>query len=327
MSLDKFIVKSIGFNNCDVSKSVHVAFCCTADYVRYAGVVIFSALNSSKRNFTFHIFSKDFFDSDKSKMQHMAKKYKCNIFLHFVNDEDLLEYNDPGEFSYASYYRLFIPEFLGQYTDKFIYTDVDVCFLKDIGLLYDIDLKDYCAGVVEIQGDGHKSESKRVGVSRYFASGGMLININKWIENKINDKIINELKQGINFKFPDMDILNIVLEEQVLFLDEKYQYQYSIAHSIDNVDNPQDVAIPYDVVIFHYTGSIKPWHILAKNFKVAMPFLEVKQKSLWNEVPLVNFRSYKEYHKAARLAKKQGSLKDMLYFYVKYSYEKIKKFI
>lgn len=327
MSLDKFIVKSIGFNNCDVSKSVHVAFCCTADYVRYAGVVIFSALNSSKRNFTFHIFSKDFFDSDKSKMQHMAKKYKCNIFLHFVNDEDLLEYNDPGEFSYASYYRLFIPEFLGQYTDKFIYTDVDVCFLKDIGLLYDIDLKDYCAGVVEIQGGGHKSESKRVGVSRYFCSGFMLINVEKWIQNEVKNKILSLLIKNKQFVYPDQDILNIVLCKNILFLEPKYQYQYSISHSIDNIKNSQDVAIPDDVVIFHYTGSIKPWHILAKNFKVAMPFLEAKQKSLWNEVPLVNFRSYKEYHKAARLARNQGDLRDMLHFYVKYSYEKIKKFI
>ena len=274
MNLENFVVKTTEFINCDIKESKHIAFTVTPNYVQYAGVVMTTAILNGSGSFSFHIFSDKFYENDIKNIQKTSEKFNCNIFLHYVNVEYFKFCNDPGEFSYASYYRLVVPEYLIKYTNKVFYTDVDVCFLRDISVLWEIDMANKCACVVKIQGERHKNEGKRIGVEKYFVSGGFLINTLNWHNNNITQKCFDlAIDKKKKFVYPDMDILNKVLENKVIFIDDKYQYQYSIAHSIDNEGLPTKVTIPEDTVIFHYTGSIKPWHKLAENFEVAKPFI------------------------------------------------------
>ena len=169
-----------------------------------------------------------------------------------------------------------------------------------------------------------KNEGKRIGVNKYFVSGGFLINIINWCNNNIAQKCFDlSIDKSKKFRYPDMDILNKVLENKVIFIDDKYQYQYSISHAIDNEVKPTKVTIPQDTVIIHYTGAVKPWHKLAETFKVAAPFIEAAKLSFWNKVDIVYPKSYKQYHKFARLAKKEGNFWDIVYWYYKYSKAKI----
>lgn len=323
--MQNFVLKSDEFINFDMSSTIHIAFCCTYSYVKYAGIVLNSVIKSSKRRCSFHIFAEDFLQDDILKLKKTAKNNECNILLHYVNDGLLKKFNNPGEFSYASYYRLFIPRFLSKYSDKVFYSDVDVCFLKDISCLWNIDMSDKCAFVVGIQGERHKNEGARIGVKNYFVSGGILINNKNWIDNSIEDKIINLLNSKEKYLFPDMDILNIVLDKKVIFIDGTYQYQYSISNSIDTIKyNPCFVNIPDDVKIIHYTGSIKPWHKIAKKFNVSIPFYLCLNGCEWNDIVLVEPKTYKEMHKLARLAKKEGEFLDVFYWYMKYILLKVK---
>lgn len=323
MDFKNFVTKTQEFINCDVEDSKHIAFTVTANYVQYAGVVMTTALLNGSGNFSFHIFSTEFYENDIKNIQKTAKEFACNIFLHYIDDLFIRQWNNPGNFSYATYYRLIIPEFLKRYTDRFFYSDVDVCVLKDISSIWEFDISNVCAAVTEIQGKRHRNEWKRLGVKRYFAAGGMLINNILWNEYNITEKAIELVNSGIKYPYFDMDILNKVLENKVIFIDDKYQYQYSIAHAIDNEDMPTKIMIPEDTVIFHYTGSIKPWHKLAETFKVAAPFIEAAKLSFWNRINIVFPNSYKQYHKFARLAKKEGNFWDIVYWYYKYSKAKI----
>ena len=324
MDFKNFVIKTEEFINCDIKSSKHIAFTVTENYVQYAGIVMTTALLTGTGKFSVHFFSTDFFKNDIEKIKLTAEKYQCNAFLHYVDDSSLKLCNDPGEFSYASYYRLIIPECLAQYTDKVFYSDVDVCILKDISPLWNIDMTDECACVVEIQGKRHRNEAKRIGVNRYFVSGGFLINIPNWIKMNVAEKCFNMASdKNKKYRYPDMDILNIVLENKVKFIDGKYQYQYSISHTIDNVDRPTQVKVPEDTVILHYTGSVKPWHKLAERFEIAKFFCGGVKTSLWKRIDVIEPKSYKEYHKFARLAKKEGNFWDILYWYYKYAFSKI----
>ncbi len=324
MDFKNFVIRTQEFINCDVKNSKHIAFTVTANYVQYAGVVMTTALLNGSGKFSFHIFSTEFYENDIKNIQKTAREFACNIFLHYVDGDYFKFCNDPGEFSYASYYRLVIPEYLEKYTDKVFYTDVDVCFLQDISQLWDIEMGDKCACVVQIQGDRHKNEGKRIGVNKYFVSGGFLINIINWCNNNIAQKCFDlSIDKSKKFRYPDMDILNKVLENKVIFIDDKYQYQYSISHAIDNEVKPTKVTIPQDTVIIHYTGAVKPWHKLAEKFKVAEPFTGGVKRSFWGRVSLALPKSYKQYHKFARLAKKEGNFWDIVYWYYKYSKAKI----
>lgn len=324
MDINNIVFKNIKYVNSDITTSRHIAFTVTVDYVKYAGVVLTSVLTNNVGNFTFHIFSNDFFDEDLKKFELTSFKRQCNIFCHYVDENIFRVFNDPGEFSYASYYRLFIPDYLSMYTDKFFYTDVDVCILNGIDSLFNININQYCAGVVEIQGISHRNEANRVGVKRYFASGGMLINSSMWVKNNIRMMAIEKLKSKEIFRYPDMDILNIILQDKVLFIDDKFQYQYSISNSIDTENKPCRLGVSSEVVIIHYTGAIKPWHEIAKKFNISSPFLCAVNKSEWNDLELLKPKTYKDYHKAARLAKKEGSIKEIVYCYYKYVVAKIK---
>ncbi len=324
LDLDKFVVRSEEFIYGNVYNSKHIAFTVTENYVCYAGIVLTSILENSLGEYSFYIFSTNYYKNDMEKMRKTAIKYKCNIYAHIVDDNVIKVYNDPREFSYASYYRLIIPEFMEKYTEKFFYTDVDVCFLKDIKELWNFEMDDKCALVVEIQGIAHRDENLRIGVEKYFVSGGMLINTKNWKKNNISSEVFRLLNSKKHFVYPDMDILNIALENKVIFINYNYQYQYSISYSIDAENRPSMITIPSNVKILHYTGAVKPWNKIVYSFLSVKPFIDIMHLSEWNDIKLYEPNHYKQIHKAARLAKKEGNIKEVLYWYAKYSIAKIK---
>lgn len=324
MDLKNFVTKTQEFINCDVKDSKHIAFACTENYICFAGITLTSVLLSNKGKFTFHIFADKCADNDLDKLNITAQNHKCNVFIHYVNNDIFNQSKDPGQFSLASYYRMIMPVFLEKYTDKFLYLDSDVGVYGDISYLWNVDTKGICAVVMPIQDKRHVNEGKRVGVDRYFCSGVMLINIAEWNEENISIKALKKSREDIKYLYPDQDILNILLQNKEKFVDNKYQYQYSMSYLMDHSDKPSLEKCPEDITILHYTGASKPWHSWVKTLDAAKKYVEVKQQSAWNNMPLVEPQTYKQIHKAARLAKKEGSLKDIIYWYYKYAVAKIK---
>ena len=324
MDLENFVIKTTEFINCDIKESKHIAFACTENYICFAGITLTSVLLSNKERFTFHIFADKCADSDLSKLNETAQKYKCNIFIQYVNNEIFSASKDPGQFSIASYYRMIMPVFLQKYTDKFLYMDSDVGVYDDINYLWDVDTNGICAIVMPIQDKRHDGEGKRIGVDKYFCSGVMLINISEWNKQDISNKALAKSRENIKYLYPDQDILNILLQDKEKFVDNKYQYQYSMSWLMDHTDKPSLERLPEDIVILHYTGASKPWHTWVQTLAATKKYINVKEQSAWKEMPLIEPKTYKEIHKAARLAKKEGSLQQILYWYYKYAVAKIK---
>ena len=324
MDLKNFVIKTEEFINCDIENSKHIAFACTENYVCFAGITLTSVLLSNKGAFSFHIFADNCSYDDLLKLNETANKFKCNVFIHYVNNDVFKESNDPGQFSIASYYRMLMPLFLDNYTDKFLYSDVDVCVLKDISYLWEIDLNGICSVVMPIQDKRHENEGKRIGVDKYFCSGVMLINISEWNKESISEKALAKSKEKVKYPYPDQDILNILLQGKEIFVDNKYQYQYSMSWLMDHTDKPSLEKLPEDIAGLHYTGASKPWHTWVQTLAAAKKYINVKKQSAWKDMPLIEPKTYKEIHKAARLAKKEGTLQQILYWYYKYAVAKIK---
>lgn len=309
------------------NESKHIAFACTNNYICYAGIVIISILNKSKDVYTFHIFTDSSTEKDNSALNDIARTNCLNIYIHYVNNNIFVNSGDPGAFSIASYYRMLMPTFMESFTDKFLYLDTDVIACRDISPIWNIHIDKKCALVMDVQGKRHVNEYARIGVERYFCSGVIFINVKEWNKEKISEAALEMSKNNVRYLYPDQDILNILLNKKTIFIDGKYQYQYSIANSIDTISNPTKEKIPEDTVIFHYIGSVKPWDKLGVKFKVAKPFCVAKEKSPWKDLPFLEPKSYKEWHKFARLAKKEGSIPDIVYYYYKYSIAKIKQIV
>lgn len=132
------------------------------------------------------------------------------------------------------------------------------------------------------------------------------------------------MQEDRKWRYPDQDILNIILENKVKFLNKNYNYHYSLSHLLDNSDFPSSEKIPNEIIVIHFAGHSKPWHEWVKTLDAAKIYLNIKAMSQWNDLPLIKPQTYKEMHKAARLAKKEGSLKEILYWYFKYSLKKLR---
>lgn len=201
-----------------------------------------------------------------------------NIELKYVpiNNKMLPKLKTSAAISIASYYRLLIPQLLPQKIKKVVYLDCDVIIKKDITILYNLDMenKAICA-VAEMAANARYVSSPRglklfeqLGIkeyNKYFNAGVLLINLDKWRQKDICDKIINYLiKYDKYVLWHDQDGLNAILWNDWKELDPRWNVMTALylADSWQNsVFNREDFyRIKSNPYIIHFTNkSSKPW--------------------------------------------------------------------
>jgi len=100
------------------------------------------------------------------------------------------------------------------------YLDCDIVCNGDISSLLTIDMDDYTIAAVHDKGM-NKDYMRYLGLrddKRYFNSGVMLINTQAWVKNNVMKKFF-DIIQLRKYKYPDQDCLNIILDQEVFFLD------------------------------------------------------------------------------------------------------------
>ncbi|MDR2431024.1 MAG: glycosyltransferase family 8 protein [Candidatus Margulisbacteria bacterium] len=156
----------------------------------------------------------------------------------------------------ATYAKFDIINLLPDY-DKVIYIDGDTLVLKDLRDLFITDLMDNYAGVVRGIYAGQK-------YNRYFDAGVMLLNLRKIREDNIYARAMRLINLGVQFKYMDQDIFNIVFEDKILFLPFIYNYMPTTLSvqklaNIYGLDVTAVMAMLKHPVIIHLAGLKKPW--------------------------------------------------------------------
>lgn len=192
-----------------------------------------------------------------------------NISLIDINkyvDTDLMHGKD--YVTKNTFFRIISPRIFKHF-EKFIYVDSDMVFTKNIRDLYEVDITNYILGAVKnwstINEIKYVKEELKITNDYYFNAGILLINTNKFLENSIEEKAINLLKEK-QFLFFDQDILNITCKGKIKLLDSRWNvvWHFATGKSIlnDLTDDLRDKWIecskkPY---VIHYTSKIKPWN-------------------------------------------------------------------
>ena len=236
-----------------------IAFSFNDKFTIPAGVCITSLLTNAFPDTYYDIFimhsSERLSPSNKSQILKLKESYK-NCDFTFIDLKDsfkgMFEIRD---ISIDAYYRLAIPKYVTNY-DRIIYVDIDVVFNGDLSHLIDFDLEDNSIGAVKmpIVNQYHKKHllSLKLDESNYINSGFLLINLRKIREEDSFEKKIYPLLTK-KFTFQDQDILNIVFQNDIKFLDESYNYNYDILkYKKPNIKAP---------IVIHYTGP-KPWDVI-----------------------------------------------------------------
>ena len=183
--------------------------------------------------------------------------------------------------SEATYYRLFIEDYLTPDVEFFVYLDADIICVKDpidsIKFSEDqlrkskkmISAKTEISNNTDIDADREIFERLGIKSNTYFNAGLILVNYRLWFQEKPKEdflKILND--KGENLLFWDQDVLNVYFDGKYSELDKRLNYVIDLATyiytllrksykhmklSLEDVQNEN--------FFVHYAGSHKPWSV------------------------------------------------------------------
>ncbi|NJO64007.1 MAG: glycosyltransferase family 8 protein [Richelia sp. RM2_1_2] len=212
-------------------------------------------------------------EHNKQKIINSLDANRCDVkWLHPSTDELLKKMKISGHISVVAYYRFLIPEIISSEFEKVIYLDCDLVVNHDLSELWELDLKDnYLLAVPEIRFPylfQILPNFDKLGISsdcKYFNSGVLLINLQKWRKDQIGLKAIQYVEQNIEYiVFHDQDALNVVLAKQWGELEPKWNqtpfiYDYSTWKDSPFQEEAFNDAVN-DPCIIHFASKHKPWN-------------------------------------------------------------------
>ena len=298
-------------------KARDIVFASDFKYSKYIGIAIHSILENNSENYCFHIFINDISSSDLEKLKSLPYK-NVNIFIYWINDEAVKNLQANQRFSTGMYYRLLAPYILYKKIELFLYLDVDILCINSLSEIFSIDLRESILAAVEDNIEiSHLNQLHKLGLnknSKYFNSGVMYINSNRWVEDKITEQFL-ELINKSTYIYPDQDVLNIILSKSVKLISDKFNYKrWEKIPSIFFQENNNEIAI------IHFIGPFKPWSISGYNNL----YNYYKYRSLWKEQHFEKARNSQEFKKAFRSLWKEGHKISSILYYIKYLIIKIK---
>ncbi len=273
---------NVFLGECD-GNNLHIAFAVDDNFIKPVGILITSIVyNNPNQWFHFHIFTASLCEDNLNKLKQINVG-DSSLTIHVFDEAIFASYQTLKNLPASMYYRLVIPAILNGVTSRVLYLDADIVCNGSIEELVNKDIGSYiiCACLDPAVIANHDKHVSSLGIDRndcYFNSGVMLINIDEWNRQNVLS-CFNDLIHKREYKFPDQDVLNIVLQHNVLLLDERFNTFSS------NVEN-------YNKATFvHFAGEAKPWTIIANRNDLYMKYYDL---SPWGQEGLLMPRNYKE---------------------------------
>ncbi|MCR4939064.1 MAG: glycosyltransferase family 8 protein [Treponemataceae bacterium] len=239
---------------------IPVFFACDNNYFPYLTVTLTSILANASKDYSykFYVITTNL---DEKYVNMLSKYESSSVEISVVHlREDLQKITEKFHlrdyYSMETYYRFFIANLFPQY-DKVLYLDCDIAVVGDIAELYNTELGDNFVAAVpeevmtEVDVFGEYVE-KALDVNRfkYFNAGIMVMNLEAFRNEQIEEKFIDLLT---HFKFrvtQDQDYLNVLCKNRVKILDLGWN---KTAFKNDKFDDK-------DLKIVHFKIHWKPWH-------------------------------------------------------------------
>lgn len=259
----------------------HIVFSINNDYAPYLYICLKSLLTHIKPcdKYKAYILYTELSDHHQENLLNLQTE---NLKIEFINVETIIrKYKDNfsinNHFTIETYYRFFLPRIFPK-LDKVLYLDADTMIMKDISPLFNIDINGYYLGVTHdceivrmsnLAGTeyfDYFTKTLGVKIENYFQAGVMLVNLTQMRQDNITEKLISALIKIGTPNFVDQDILNMVCQNNVLFIPQNWDYTWHLQFcDSDYLEHLPDFARnaykeaennPY---IVHFTGNkMKP---------------------------------------------------------------------
>lgn len=289
-------------HNSVVDNNLNVLFSSDDAYAPHLGVAMYSLLinNMGFESINIYIVDNHISSDNKNKLIQIKDGF-TNTRIHWIPFESFsgcLKLDLAWNISLSAYARLFVSAILPQNIQKILYLDCDVIICQSIRTLWESEMYDnIIAAVQDFVGDKTKNAIGLHDKMRYFNSGVLLIDLQKWRDNQIEHKCL----QFINHYHGkvvhhDQGVINGVLKNQIQILPIsynlmtihyifsrrkliKYYNDHADFYSVHEVDNAKIMP-----TILHFTPSFtsRPW-IKGCKHPLKSLYWDMIQQTPWHE--------------------------------------------
>ena len=204
-------------------KKLNVLYALDKAYLKYMLVSLYSlAINNKDLDIKIHIIC-DGFDTASYELVESSIKPFNNIDVFFYDFNNIK--NIINEYNISTWRgkdipnaRLFFNEVINN-VDNILYLDSDTIVVNSLN-----GLTQYNGTINMVEDAMPKYYWKELdpNLNKYYNSGVMYINTHEWEDNKCTSKIVDVIKNAKELTYPDQDIINIALKNDISVLPPEY---------------------------------------------------------------------------------------------------------
>ena len=242
--------------------NINLCLTTNLNYLKNTACFIASLIGNINSDYMYNLYiltDKDIDKSDKDKLliyNNNNLKIKIITFNHelFKWYEDIpVKWNGTIKWNYSYFYRWFIDQYVN--VDKIIYFDTDMVINWDISELYNIDLWEKIFWAVKDIFYMDSKLNRENKIKYFFNSWLLLIDLKKWRENKMCEKLLKfkkeHAKETLLF---DQDTLNIVGKDKWLCLSPERNSMVAERFQYNNIQyTKKELSEAKKPKVIHYT--------------------------------------------------------------------------
>ena len=257
-------------------------YCFDENYNTQATCSISSLLAKNSESINIYVIHKNpkSFDNYYKKLKNFKNLNKFTI-TEFNSEKKFFPSIENSHVSEATYYRFYLEQYLPSEVNEIMYIDADVICINDLAksyydyldklkksnLIISVRTEQYKKKNQEVDLEDENNGFERLGLKseKYFNAGVMLINVNKWKLDKIQEKLLHT--QSLiedKIMFWDQDVLNHSFDGRYLELGDNLNFDVSININenmeVLNFKDSSDINLS-EVKLLHYSGKSKPWTV------------------------------------------------------------------
>jgi lipopolysaccharide biosynthesis glycosyltransferase len=261
------------------SREINVLCCGDEKYAMAMAAMLYSASANLSRYYRLRVFVIDGGISPLSRRRIDEKINTLeNVELEWlkIDCSNLKDLPTVGHINNSMYLRLYVGELLPKDVDRVIYLDVDLLVESDLSELWReefgqaivLAVRNYTRSIMRshLPLPGIDEATRRKG--KYFNSGVMLVNLDRWREEHIGPTTFEYIRQHrALIEFGDQDSLNATLFGKWDELDISWNAQVDKLMHLDQLGRGEmydEIRRRRDELLFrpkirHYSGAKKPW--------------------------------------------------------------------
>ncbi len=301
-------------------------YCFDSNYNKQAFNSISSILRKVSEEHTFFIIHKQ--PETFSNYLGYLENTKHNFHIYeFQNNYGTFPRVSNTHVSEATYYRLFIDEYLPSNIDYITYVDADIVCLNDPTevILEQIKALEHSSKIVAVrtEEDGNEEYIKRLSLnqSKYFNAGVMVIDFKKWKTLAVENIFINNLNHiKDKILWWDQDVLNKTFDGNYVELNMNLNFPI---HEDNNFDNEE---ILKNVNFLHYQGKTKPWSITSFLKSYSIFYQEQYKLSFNQNYHVIVEKPLRDFYTFIKILIFEKKLKDKYKFFKVYLHSLIRYF-